>query len=128
MKSKVICHAALLMTLIFGSTAWGAQMPQAINNDKELKAALRAAKTPEDDLRIAAYCKARAEWLNSEAEGYEEAATALRNSPYVKNLMSPSTPGRYEYIAKSFREEAQANRELAATHEQMAKNVTPASK
>jgi len=127
MKIRMIC-LALLMTLVFGGIAWGVKMPQSINNDKELKSALKAAKTPEDHLRIAAYCKEKAERLDTQAAGYEEAAAAYRQGPNVKNLMSPTTPGRYEYMAKELREEARSNRELAASHEQMAKNAMQASK
>jgi hypothetical protein len=120
MKSRMICQA-LLLTLVFGSIAWGGQMPQSINSDKDLKSALKAARTPEDHMRIAAYCKGKAERLDAQAAGYEEAAAAYRNGPVVKNLMAPNTAARYESIAKGFREQARSNRELAASHEQMAK-------
>lgn len=116
------------MTLLFGSIAWGAKMPQSIDNDKDLKAALKAAKTPEDHVRIAAYCKAKAEKLDAEAVAYEGAAATYRNGPVVKNLMAPNTAARFESMAKGLREEAQSNRELAALHEQMAKDATPASR
>ena len=128
MYKRMTCETLLMTILAFGSIAWGAQMPQSINNDKGLKSALKAAKTPEDHVRIAAYCKAKAERLDAEAVGYEEAAAAYRHGPVVKNLMAPNTAARYDYMAKGFREEAQSNRELAASREQMAKNATQASK
>ena len=128
MKSRITCQALLMMTLVFGGSVFGVQMPKAINNDKDLKSALKAAKTPEDHARIAAYCKAKAEGLDAQATGYEQAAAAYRNAPNVKNLMSPTTPGRYEYMAKGLREEARSNREMAALHEQMARDTMQASK
>lgn len=41
-----------------------------------------------------------------------------------KNLMSPITAGRYDYLAQGFRKEAKSDRALAASQKQMAKNAT----
>jgi hypothetical protein len=114
------CQTLLMMTLAFGSIAWGVEMPQYVMNDRDLRSALKAAKTPEDHERVAAYCQVKAERLDAKAAEYEEAARDYRNSPVVKNLTAPNTAARYESIAKRLRREAQANRELAASHEQMA--------
>ena len=103
-------------------------MPRAINNDRDLKTALKAAKTPEDHERIAAYCKAKAEGLDSQAAGYEQAAATYRNGPVVKNIMAPNTAARYESMAQGFRQEAQSSRELEASNERMAKDAIRASK
>ena len=48
MNTRITCQTLLMMTLALGSIAWGVEMPQSINNDKDLKSALKAAKTPED--------------------------------------------------------------------------------
>jgi hypothetical protein len=128
MTKKMTCQALLMMTLAFGTMAWGVQMPQSINNDRDLKSALKAAKTPEDHARIAAYYTAKAGTLDSQAAGYEQAATNARNSPVVKNIEAPNTAARYDAMAKQYRHEAQANRELAAAQDQMSKNVEVASK
>jgi hypothetical protein len=128
MKTKMTCQVLLMMTLALGSIAWGVQMPQVINNGKDLKTALKAAKTPEDHARIAAYYTAKAGSLDSQAAGYEQAAANARNTPVVKNIMAPNTAARYEAMAKGFRHEAQSNRELASSQELMAKNTEVASK
>jgi hypothetical protein len=128
MFKKMTCQVLLMMTLALGSIAWGVQMPQTINNDKELKSALRAAKTPEDHARIAAYYTAKAGSMDSQAAGYEQAAANARNTPVVKNIEAPNTAARYEAMGKQFRQEAQSNRELASAQEQLAKNVEVASK
>ena len=120
MYMRMTCQTFLMMTLAFGSIAWGAHMPQSINNDKDLKSAVKAARTPEDHERIAIYCSAKAGRLDAEAAGYEQAAETYRNGPVVKNITAPNTAARYEAMAKGFREEAQANRELAAAQRQMA--------
>jgi hypothetical protein len=118
MYMRITCQTFLMMTLAFGSIAWAVRIPRSINNDKELRSALKAAKTPEDHERIAAYCNAKADRLDAEAAAYEQAAETYRNGPVVKNLTAPNTAARYDGIAKAFREEAQANRELAASQEQ----------
>jgi hypothetical protein len=117
-----------MMILAFGSIALGTHMPQAINNDRDLRSALKAAKTPDDHGRIAAYCKAKADSLDAQAAGYEQAASTYRNGPVVKNLMAPNTAARYDSMAKGLREQAQSNRELAASHEQMARDAATAPK
>jgi hypothetical protein len=61
--------------------------------------------------------------LDSRAGTYEEAAAAYRHGPMVKNFMAPSTPARYDFLAKGFREKANSDRALAAAHEQMAKKT-----
>jgi hypothetical protein len=120
MCKRVACQTILMVILAMGSIAWGAQMPRSINNDRDLKSALKAAKTPEDHARIAAYCKAKANRLDDEAAAYEEAAATFRQGPVVKNITAPNTAARYDFMAKGFREEARSNRELAATHLQLA--------
>jgi hypothetical protein len=128
MKTKMTCQVLLMMTLVLGSIAWGVQMPQTINNDRDAKTALKAAKTPEDHQRIAAYYAAKAESLDSQAAGYEQAAVNARNTPVVKNIMAPNTAARYEATAKGYRQEARSNREMAAAQEQLAKNTEVASR
>jgi hypothetical protein len=126
--TKRACQVFWMMTLAWGSIAWGVQMPQAINNEKDLRAALKAAKTPEDHTRIAVYCKAKAENLDSRALGYEQSAATIRNGPVVKNLMAPNTAARYEAIAKGYRQEAESDREMAASQDQTARVKEMASK
>lgn len=128
MKTKMTCQVLLMMTLAFGSIAWSVGMPQTINTDKDLKVALKSAKTPEDHVRIAAYYKAKAASLDSQAAGYEQAAASYRGRPIAKNLMAPNTVAHYEAIAKGYRHDAGSNRELAESQEQMAKNTEVASK
>jgi hypothetical protein len=118
MYTRIACQTFLMMTLAFGSVVWGVRMPKSINNDRDLKAALKAARTPEDHERIAAYCEAEAERLDAEAAGYEQAAETYRKGPAAKNLTAPNTAARYDSIAKRLREKAQADREVAASQGQ----------
>jgi len=123
MFKRITCQTLLMMTMALGSIAWGVQMPQSIHNDRDLRSALKAAKTPADHERIAAYYKAKAERLSAQAADYQEAAMTFRKGPVVKNLTAPNTAARYEYIAEGFREQAKTNRQLWKSQEQMARDA-----
>ena len=90
---------------------------------KEAKKLAVAATSRADHRKLAAYYKNEADKLDGQAAGYEQAAATIRRGPYVKNLMAPSTPGRYEFLAKGFRKEARSNRLLAADHERIANEM-----
>lgn len=90
---------------------------------REVKRLTLTAESAEDHLKIARYYEAEADRLDAQAAGYEEAVVAYRRSPSPKNLMSPTAAAHYEYQARGFREEAKADRILAASQEQMAKNA-----
>ncbi len=128
MYTRITCQTLLMMTLALGTIALGATMPQSINNDKDLKSALKAAKTPEDHARIAAYYQAKADRLEAQAAGYEQSAKAASDGPVVKNITAPNTAARYDWMAKQYREEAQNDRVLSASQRQMANGVEQASK
>ena len=90
---------------------------------REVKRLTVTAKSAEDHLKLARYYEAEADRLDAQAAGYEEAAADYRHSPAPKNLMSPTTASRYEYLAQGFRKEAKSDRALAASHDQLAKNA-----
>ena len=87
------------------------------NEAKRLEA---TAESRMDHLALAEFYIAKTERLEAQATGYEEAAATYRNGPTVKNLMSPTTAGRYEFFATKLRDEARFSRTKAASHEQMA--------
>src|SRR5258708_26914965 len=102
-KTWTLAGAIALAGLFLGTVGdVRAAEPQQITRREahQLKATM---KSPEDHLKLAQYYKAEADKLDAEAAGYEDAATTYRHGPIVKNLMSPTTPGRYEYIAKAYR-------------------------
>ena len=90
---------------------------------KQVKRLPATAESVADHMKLANYYRAEANSLEARATAYENAAAALRNGPMVKNLTAPSTPGRYEFTAKGFRDEAQFDRSQAAAHEEMAREV-----
>lgn len=111
-----------LMALTYRAPAVQAAVPRELTK-RDVKKLAATAKSAEDHLKIAGYYNAQADRLEANAAGYEEAAARYQHSPLVKNLMSPTTPGRYAFIAKGYREEASSNRAQAVSHEQMAKNT-----
>jgi len=94
----------------------------------EVKKLAATAKSADDHLTIAQFYRAEANGLDARATGYELAAARLRNGPFVKNFATPGAASRYEFAAQGFREEAQADRGLAVSHEEMAKTVVASLK
>jgi hypothetical protein len=99
-----------------------AAVPQELTR-KQVKRLAASAESAADHLKLGNYFQAEANSLEARAAAYEQAAATLRNGPLVKNLMAPSTPGRYEFIAKGFRGEAKSDRSQAAAHKEMASQV-----
>ena len=87
---------------------------------KEVKRLTATAKSTEEHLKLADYYRTEAAQYEASGEAYERAAAASRNGE-AKNLMAPTTAGRFEYQAKELREKATRDRALMASHEQMVK-------
>lgn len=97
--------------------------PEGLTN-REAKRLAVSAKSPSDHMKLVEFYTAKAELLDAQAAGYEQAAAAYRNAPKIKNLMSPTTPGQYEFFAKRLHEEADSNWALVAAHEGMVLNAS----
>jgi hypothetical protein len=82
------------------------------------------AKTREDHLKLAAYYSAQADAMDAKGAAYEEAAAEYRHDPTAKNMMSPTTASRYEYLAHGFRDQASYARSLASSQQQLVANFT----
>lgn len=108
-----------LMSPTYRSPAVQVAVPHELTN-REAKKLAATAESRADHMRLAEYYGTRADKAEAQAAGYERAATTYRESPLPKNFMSPTTPGRYEFTAKGFREEAKSSRAIAASHERMA--------
>lgn len=93
---------------------------------KEVKALVATAKTPEDHLKLARHFRQQADTLEAEAKEHDELALEYRKNPSpmaMKMPMSGRSAEHCEYFARSAREAAKAARELAASHEEMAKQA-----
>lgn len=114
--------------LFLGSTPDArAAVPKQLSK-KEVKELIATAKSPDDHMKLARYYKAEADRLDAEANEHEELAAAYRQSTVsqaaaMKNPMASNTARHCEYFAKTVREAAKSARELAASHEHMAKDA-----
>ena len=111
-----------LMSPTYRAPIAQAAVPQELTR-KQVKRLAATAESASDHLKLAKYFRGEANSLEARATAYEKAAADLRNGPMVKNLTAPSTPGRYEFIAKGFRDEAKSDRSQAAAHDEMAREV-----
>ena len=91
---------------------------------KDAKRLAATAELAADHMKLANFYRGEAEALDAKGAAYGQAATNLRNGPFVKNLTAPGTAARWEFAARGFREEAASNRALAASHEQMVTNAS----
>jgi hypothetical protein len=83
------------------------------------------AKTREDHLKLADYYSKQADALDAKGAAYEEAAAEYKHHPGPKDILSPTTASRYEYLAHGFRDEASHDRSLASAQQQLAANFAP---
>jgi len=100
------------------SPAYRAPVTQAVPEftKKDAKRLATAAESAADHMKLANFYRGEAEALDARGAAYEQAASAFRNGPFVKNLAAPTAPARWEFEAKGFREEAASNRARAAAH------------
>jgi len=104
---------------------------QSATANKQVKALVARAKTPEDHLKLVTYFNQEAERLEADAKGHAELADVYRQNPNATGGGKQSGTGSIfrtaehcDSAAKSLEDAAKSLRELAAEHEQMAKDVT----
>ncbi len=124
---KIVITALMLATALAPGGLYrvrAAEAPQ-ISRD-QLKELISTARTPDDHEKIARYYRAEADRLEAEATEHEELAAIYRRKKDAiaeKHPMSGRTAAHCDYFAKSMREAAKADRQLAADHESMAKQA-----
>lgn len=96
--------------------------------EKQVRKLAMTAETVADHRKLAEFYTSQADRLDTRASAYEKAAAFYRSRPSAKNLSAPTTVARYESAAKTFRDEAKANRAVAVSHERMAQNVSASVK
>ena len=92
----------------------------------ELKKLVASASTPQDHERIAKHFDAKAVELEAEAKEHEELAVEYTKHPNMHEMKHPGGPltsGHCRYFAQKTRESAQAARQMATDHRQMAKSA-----
>ena len=119
---------ALFTILPGAATQLTAAESQAQLTRKEVKTLVATARTSEDHMKLVRYFNREADQLDAESGLHGELAKEYRTSlasqaMAMKSPMSPRTAAHCEYFMKATREAAQAARELAAAHMQMAKEA-----
>jgi hypothetical protein len=123
MKSFVTT-VMMASALLFGGVSLMSAAEQVQKSKDQVKELIGSAKTSADHRKLAAYYTGEADNLEVEARDHEELAGACRvktDAVSQKHVMSAKTASHCDYFAKSVREAATADRELAAEHESMAK-------
>ena len=116
--------AATLFTLTLGMVPQLSAAESKPLSHKEVTQLIANAKEPQDHLRLAQYYKSEADTLEAQATYHEAMRESYRKAGGVKNFAGPTqTVAHCEVFIKSLREAANSDRELAAEHEQMAKNT-----
>jgi hypothetical protein len=120
--------ALIVFTILFGIAPQMKAAEQTLTA-KQAKALVATAKTPEDHMKLATYFNSEADRLEAEATGHDELSQAYRRSPGATvggkySRWALQSAGHCDAAAKSLREAAKSSRELAAEHEQMAKDAT----
>jgi len=81
------------------------------------------AKTPDDHLKLAQYYDQRAEVMLAKSKEHEDMAATNRNNHMAGSKLYPMTVAHCESSAKSYRQDAQKMKEIAAEHRGMAEKA-----
>ena len=123
-KATWTALAAALVMVLFGTTPQMSAAQATHLSHKEVNALIANAKAPQDHLYLAQYYNSEADALEAQAKDHEAMRESYRKSGGVKNLGSPTqSVAHCEVFIKSLRTAANADRELAAEHEKMAKDA-----
>lgn len=93
---------------------------------KEAKTLAATATSPKDHLKLALYFNQQAGQFEADAKDHDGMIEAYRKTPNPRATKTPGGVGTIEhceFFAKSDREMAKAFREIAAAHEEMAREA-----
>jgi hypothetical protein len=119
---KRIISIVFLAAMAF-SISMSAAKPTVDLTKKEVKNLIVTAKTPDDHLKLAHYYNQRAEVLLVKSKEHEEMAEASRNNRMAGSKFFPMTVGHCESSAKSYRQDAEKLKVIAAEHRAMAEKA-----
>lgn len=134
MKSRtfriVALSAALALFIAASLPSWAGDKAPMKNGPtmtaKEAKALIATAKTAKEHLKLAQYFNQQGDRYEAEARDHDEMIQAYRKNPTSRAEKTPGGVGTIEhcqFFAKSNREMVKALREMAAAHEEMAKEA-----
>ena len=125
--NSLIALMIVFLTLLSSPPTYaGAEEEKTILDKKELKALLKNARTPADQVRIAAYYRQKAQQLTASSKRHADlAATYAKNPPFAAleakhGILFGQGDPHCRYWAKRDAEEATKADALAERHEEMA--------
>ena len=127
MKRLLTATTLMTMTLFFCSATLAPAVEPVHMSAKQVKTLATNAQTAQDHRKLAGYFNGEAARLEQDAKNHEELADIFQNHPAVlgsKTIVPVSGSAMHcNNFAKSLREAAKEDRELAAEHELMAQGT-----
>ena len=130
MKKNPLCNFAVVLAvavglaLSIGTVASQAVEPNLKLNHKDVTNLIANAKTPADHAKIAQYYRQEGRKLERQSKEHEEMSAGYKSNPmYASSKFASSTVDHCAYFVKTKREGAEKMNELAAMHEEMAKDA-----
>jgi hypothetical protein len=123
---KRIATVTILFAAAVGLFSMSALAVEPAGNltQSEVKALIQTAKTPADHTRLANYYRSEASRLEAEAKVHEEMAAAYDKNPAGHPIPKGQTLGTHcRNLTKDISNEAKEAGEMAAMHEEMARNA-----
>ena len=130
-SNKMAVLSGMLALFVAASLPSWASDPHQMKNGptmtaKEANALIATAKTAKEHLKLAQYFSQQAVQFEADARDHDEMIAAYRKNPTTRAEKTPGGVGTIEhcqFFAKSDREMATALHEMAAAHEEMAKEA-----
>jgi len=120
---KAIFAAGVFAFLSLGSASALAAR-QSISNEKELNAALKSAKTPDDHRRIASYYQEKARKLQAKEKEEKDLADYFATHPSMYGKQYPTPYENHKWRAENFHREASEALQKASQQEEAAESLS----
>jgi hypothetical protein len=123
-RSLVILSVVLALTFTAFSQAQSTRKSEKLS-EQQLLSLIATAKTAADHTRIAEYYEAQVKDYLAQSKEHEQMASAYKKNPVTSNSkFATGTVNHCDYLAQSFKKNADQAQDLAKIHEQMAKDAT----
>jgi hypothetical protein len=123
-RSLVILSFVLALTFTAFSQTQSTPKSQKLS-EQQLLSLIATAKTPADHTRIADYYEAQAKDYLAQSKEHEQMAAAYKKNPVTSSSkFATGTVNHCDYLAQSFKKDADEAQDLAKIHEQMAQEAT----
>ena len=120
---KEIFVMGLFAFLSFGSGSTLAAQ-QSVSNEKELNAALKSAKTPDDHRRIASYYEEKARNLHAKEKEEKDLADYFATHPSMYGKQYPTPYENHQWRAENYHREANEALQKASQQEETAESLS----